>query len=110
MSRRDAALLADIRTALEVIARHIGARPLSDEVVFDAVRMRLVEVDEAVKGLSERLEALEPAIPWHHIAGMRNRHTHRYFENEFDIVHATVENDLPSLAAAIERLERSVQS
>lgn len=67
--------------------------------------MRLIEIGEAVKGLSADLKSLEPAIPWHHIAGMRDRLTHRYFENEFSIIQATVENDLPALAAAIERLE-----
>lgn len=88
MSRRDRQRLDDIEAALE----------------YDAVRVRLIEIGEAVKGLSADLLAAEPDLPWAQIAGMRDRLAHRYFDASHAIVQGTVDNDLPVLAATVERL------
>lgn len=37
---------------------------LTDGLVFDAVRVRLIEIGEAVKGLSAPTLAEEPDYPW----------------------------------------------
>jgi uncharacterized protein with HEPN domain len=77
---------------------------LDDSLVFDAVRVRLIEIGEAVKGLSSDLLANSPDLPWAQIAGMRDRLAHRYFDTSHAIVEATVERDLPDLEAAIRGL------
>lgn len=41
--------------------------------MFDAVRMRILEIGAAFKDLSPDLIATEPGIPWQGIARMRDR-------------------------------------
>lgn len=52
MSRRDAERLEDITTAIAAIRSHVSRGDLSDGLVFDAVRVRLIEIGEAIKGPS----------------------------------------------------------
>ena len=71
MSRHDDQRLADILASANVIASHIQRGGLDDGLVFDAVRVRLIEIGEAVKSIDPALLAHEPDIPWVDIAGMR---------------------------------------
>jgi uncharacterized protein with HEPN domain len=102
MSRHNTQRLQDITTAIETIREHLTRGDLSDGLVFDAVRVRRIEIGEAVKGLSADLLAREPTIPWGQIAAMRDRLAHRYFDTSHAIVAIT--HDLPELEAAIARL------
>jgi uncharacterized protein with HEPN domain len=104
VTRRDHQTLEEIRDALDAIDQHLARASLSDGMVFDAVSMRLVEIGEAVKRLSEETRAQEPDIPWHDIAGMRDWLAHRYFDTVHGVVEATVTHDLPPLREAIARL------
>lgn len=106
MSRGEADRLRDIEAALEAIAGHLRRGDLTDGLVFDAVRIRLVEIGEAVKRLPEDVAAREPDIPWRDIAGMRNLLAHHYFDTSHAVLQGTVEHDLPALAAAVRRLQR----
>ncbi|MHB8595115.1 MAG: HepT-like ribonuclease domain-containing protein [Acidimicrobiales bacterium] len=104
MSRHDEERLGDIEAAIGAIADHLRRGDLGDGLVFDAVRLRLIEIGEAVKGISPELLATEPDIPWQDVAGMRDRLTHHYFGTSHAIVQATVGQDVPKLQAAVERL------
>ena len=104
--RRDQQRLDDVLAAAAAIAAHIGRGSLDDGLVFDAVRVRLIEIGEAVKDIDADLLANEPEIPWRDVAGMRDYLTHRYFDTARNIVAATVERDLPTIVAAAERLLR----
>ena len=77
---------------------------LDDGLVFDAVRVRLIEIGEAVRAIDPALLAREPDIPWVDVAGMRNHLAHRYFDTAHSIVQATIVHDLPPLVAATKRL------
>ena len=104
MSRRDDERLDDVLAALAAIRDHLGRGDLSDGLVYDAVRVRLIEIGEAVKGLSAEVLATEPDLPWSEIARMRDHLAHRYFDTTHAIVASTVSQDLPQLRAAVTRL------
>lgn len=104
MSRHDDQRLADILAAAAAIASHTSRGGLDDGLIFDAVRIRLIEIGEAVKSIEPDLLAQEPQIAWMDVAGMRNHLAHRYFDTAHAIVQATVTDDLPPLVAAAQRL------
>ena len=104
MSRHDRQRLEDISAAISAIAAHLRRGDLSDGLVFDAVRVRLIEIGEAVKALPEDLLTSEDQIPWSDIARLRDLLAHRYFDTSHSILQATVDHDLPALNAAILRL------
>ena len=104
MTRRDRQRLDDILAAIDAIRAHLARGDLSDGLVFDAVRVRLIEIGEAVKALPDDLLAHEPDVPWTQIAGMRDRLAHRYFDTSHAILAATVESDLPELERAARSL------
>jgi uncharacterized protein with HEPN domain len=64
VSYRDRQRLADIQAAIDAIRSHLQRGSLADGLVFDAVRIRLLEIGEAVKALPSDLLAAQPAIPW----------------------------------------------
>jgi uncharacterized protein with HEPN domain len=78
--------------------------------VFDAVRIRLLEIGEAVKALPQELLATEPGIPWTQVARMRDHLAHRYLDTNHAVLQATVDHDLPDLEHAVDRLARLLQS
>lgn len=104
MSRFDRQRLEDVLAAIEAIRGHLQRGDLSDGLVFDAVRVRLIEIGEAVKALPADLLADQPEIPWNEIPQMRDRLAHRYFDTSHVIVLATVESDFPELESAVRRL------
>lgn len=104
MSRHDDRRLADILAAAATDSRPYPARGFDDGLVFDAVRVRLIEIGEAVKAIDPDLLGHEPDIPWIDVAGMRNHLAHRYCDTAHSIVAATVADDLPPLVAAVQRL------
>ena len=104
MSRHDQEWLTDIIDAIRAIRTYQERGDLSDGLVFDAVRLRLIEIGEAVKRLGPELLESEPDLPWEEIAGMRDRLAHRYFDTSHAIVQATIDNDIPELDLAVRRL------
>ncbi|KAB7744845.1 DUF86 domain-containing protein [Nostocoides sp. F2B08] len=64
MSRHDGDRLDDITAAIHAIRTHTERGPVSDALVRDAVRIRLLEIGEAVKALDAELTVSEPEIPW----------------------------------------------
>ena len=104
MKRDDPQRLDDILIAIDAIRTHLTRGSLSDGLVFDAIRVRLIEIGEAVKALSQDVLTHEPGIPWAEVAGMRDRLAHHYFDTSHAIVTATIEQDLPDLETAARRL------
>ena len=45
-------------------------------------------------------------MPWRAIAGFRNVLAHDYLEIDLEVVWSVVEQDLPKLAAAVDRMVR----
>lgn len=107
MSRQVRARLMDVLAALDAIDEHLRRGDLSDGLVFDAVRVRLIEIGEAVKGLPSAVLQRRPELPWSEVARMRDHLAHRYFDTTHSIVSATVRQDLPELRRAIDYLLES---
>jgi uncharacterized protein with HEPN domain len=97
VSYRERQRLADIQAAIDAIRSHLQRGDLSDGLIFDAVRIRLLEIGEAVKALPAKLLDTQPSIPWRQIARMRDHLAHRYFDTAHAILQATVDDDLPEL-------------
>jgi uncharacterized protein with HEPN domain len=102
--RKDNRRLRDVLAAAEAIQAHLTRGPLDDGLIYDAVRVRLIEIGEAVKSIAPEVLDGESSIPWSDVAGMRDYLTHRYFDTDHAIVSATVERDLPPLVDAVRRL------
>jgi uncharacterized protein with HEPN domain len=77
VSRHDASRLSDVVEAIEAITAHLSRGDLDDGLVYDAVRVRLIEIGEAVKDISPDLLEAAPEIPWKAIARMRDHLAHR---------------------------------
>ena len=104
MSYRERHRLADIQAAIDAIRSHLQRGDLSDGLIFDAVRIRLLEIGEAVKALPTELLDTQPAIPWRQITRMRDHLAHRYFDTAHGILQATVDDDLPELERAVREM------
>lgn len=102
--RNDAQRLDDVLRSIEAIHSHLTRGTLADGLILDAVRVRLIEIGEAVKGIDPELLASEPTIAWRDVARMRDHLAHRYFDTDHAIIQATIDHDLPPLLAATERL------
>lgn len=74
------------------------------------MRIRLLEIGEAVKDISDELLASEPQTPWQDIARMRDHLAHHYFDTSHAIVQATVDRDLAQLESAVRRLQAGTSS
>lgn len=72
VSRNPTDRLVDIAVACERIAEYAERSEASDDLVFDAIRMRLLEIGEAVKELDDEARRLAPEVPWAEIARMRD--------------------------------------
>jgi uncharacterized protein with HEPN domain len=110
VSRFDGDRIGDITAAIGAIRSHMLRGDLDDDLVLDAVRVRLIEIGEAAKALSPELTASEPEIPWRQIARMRDHLAHRYFATEMAVIRSTVENDLGELEASIGRMRKRLDT
>ena len=108
MTYRERQRLAGIQAAIDAIRSHLQRGDLSDGLIFDAVRIRLLEIGEAVKALPEDLLSTQPSIPWRQITRMRDHLAHRYFDTAHAILQPTVDEDLPNLERAVQALSRSL--
>lgn len=63
MTRRQRQRLEDILVAIEAIRHHLERGDLEDGLVFDAVRVRLIEIGEAVKSLPADVLAQVSRLP-----------------------------------------------
>jgi uncharacterized protein with HEPN domain len=94
----------DILAACEAIAAHVGRTDADEDLVFDAIRARLIEIGEAAKDLPPEMTKLEPAVPWSLISRMRDHLAHRYFDTTHAIVFGTARDDVVVLHSAVRRI------
>jgi len=104
VSRYDKQRLNDMLAALAAIRSHLSRGMLTDGLIFDAVRIRFIEIGEAANALDEELLATEPEIPWREVVGIRHYLAHRYFDTAHSVIAHAVQNDLPELERAVRRM------
>jgi len=105
---RDAAYLWDMlsaaRDALGFAAGKTLATFSADRMARAATERALMIVGEAAGRVSQAFRESHPEIPWRRIVGLRNVLAHEYGQVVVERIWALVEDDLPRLAAALERL------
>lgn len=100
-------LLEHMRDRISRIGEYTGddgAKFFDSTLVQDAVARSLQTIAESTQRLSDTLRATEPEIPWRAIAGFHNVLVHDHSGTDVEAVWSVVEQDLPSLAVAIERM------
>jgi uncharacterized protein with HEPN domain len=103
----DAVLLAHMRECIERISEYTNAdrgKFDSSRLVQDAVVRNLQILTESSQRLSEEIKASESQVPWRELSGFRNILVHGYLGIDPVAVWSVVEQDLPGLAAAINRM------
>jgi len=88
--------------ALDLIKGRQRADLESDRTLELALTRLLEVVGEAANRVSEERREKYPQIPWRQIVGLRHRLVHGYDAVDLDILWDIIEQDLPSLIAALE--------
>ena len=100
MSRPPEEILTDALAHLDTLQTY-AKRDLDDQVVIDAVCMRLSAAIETLAALPPDFREQLFGSDWPVMWGMRNRIAHGYMLVDSDIVRKTVEKDIPTI---IERI------
>ena len=110
MARSAVDHLSDVLEAIAAIGSYTrkGKREFErNPMLRDAVAARLMQIGQAVKDAQAEgldLPRRSPDIPWHNIAGMRDKLAHKYWLLDTAIVWVVVERELPRLRAAAETI------
>ena len=103
----DRLLLLHVRDCLRRILDYTQAdraRFEASPLVQDAVIRNLQALTESSQRLSSEIKATEPQVPWRDLAGFRNVIVHGYLGIDLGVVWLVVEQDLPGLAEAVNRM------
>lgn len=103
----DRVLLAHMHECLDRIREYTNAeraRFETSRLVQDAVIRNLQTLAESSQRLSSEIKGTEPQIPWRELAGFRNVIVHGYLGVDLRAVWLVVEQDLPTLTEAVNRM------
>ena len=96
-------IFRSVKTIQSYVAGQSHEQFFQDTKTQDAVLRRFLIAGEAAARLTAETCAEFPNIPFHKIAGMRNRVIHDYGNVDFEIVWETVQTHLPSLFKQLEQ-------
>lgn len=82
----------------------------ASRLVQDAVVRNLQTLAESSQRLSNEIKTTEPQIPWRELAGFRNVIVHGYLGIDLGAVWLVVEQDLPPLSEALNRMIEKLES
>lgn len=107
--RDSVAALEDIVHNMALAKEFVGAVRTIDELEADpktlyAVMRALEIVGEATKSVPRSVRALDLAIPWKEMAGMRDKLIHAYETVDVEILLKTVQEDVPTAEPRIRAL------
>ncbi len=106
MSRSDEELVRDALEHLQVLKRHLARADIVDEIVADAVSLRLAAAIEAISETSDDFRDQAFGNGWKIIWATRNRIAHGYAYVDLRIIRNTIEQDLPDFER---RLRESIR-
>ena len=107
MLPKDEQRLRDIKEAIGKARSYrgqLGPGGSMDVMVWEAILYNIAIIGEASKNLSKELRDQEPDVDWSPAAKMRDFVIHQYASTDLAIVAATVDEDLPRLEGAVDRL------
>jgi uncharacterized protein with HEPN domain len=106
--RSDDALFLDMLIAARKIRQFIQGvsqeRFQANDMMQSAILREIQVIGEAARMITEEAKAERKEVPWHALAGMRNRIVHAYFSIDLQIVWDTATQDMPALIEGLERI------
>lgn len=96
-----------MRECIERVWEYTGrdrTRFEKSRLVQDAVVRNLQTLTESSQRLSDDIKTTESQVPWRELAGFRNVIVHGYLGIDLAAVWLVVEQDLPPLIAAVDRM------
>lgn len=113
MPRECKLYLRDILNSIERIENYTANMSFDkfreNNLVVDGVIRNLEIIGEAVKNLSGEIKTEYSDIEWKKIAGLRDIICHEYFGVDIDIIWDVIENKLPELKTAINKIMESAK-
>jgi uncharacterized protein with HEPN domain len=103
----DRVLLAHMSDCMDRILEYTNAERVrfdASRLVQDAVIRNLQTLAESSQRLSTEIKGTEPQIPWRELSGFRNVIVHGYLGVDLGAVWLVVEQDLPALSKAVNRM------
>ena len=103
----DRVLLTHMRDCLDRITEYANAERArfdASRLVQDAVIRNLQTLAESSQRLSGEIKGTESEIPWRELSGFRNVIVHGYLGVDLGAVWLVVEQDLPALSEAVNRM------
>lgn len=108
MPRECKLYLRDILESIEKIEKYTTNMSFDEfrenDMVVDGVIRNLEIIGEAVKNLSGEIKTEYLNIEWKKIAGLRDIICHEYFGVDLDIIWDVIENKIPELKTAINKI------
>ncbi len=83
------------------------SRFVADELRYDATLRNLELIGEAATHVPEDVRNAHSEIPWRLIIATRNRLIHAYLGIDQDTVWSIIQDDIPELLSALERLQQA---
>jgi uncharacterized protein with HEPN domain len=106
--RSQAVRLDDIAEAIAKVQRFLAGKTFedfsNDALTHDAVVRNLEIISEASRHLTPETKGRAPEVPWRNVADIGNWLRHAYEKVTDAILWRTIEDDLPVLSSAVQRL------
>ena len=109
MSKRDWKILfEDMLESIDKIFGYAEGFQFDDfstnSLVIDAVVRNIEIIGEVSKNVPNELKLKTNEIPWHKLAGIRNRIVHEYFGVDVSIIWFIIEKELPLLKQQLSKV------